>query len=207
MPPCTHNPQIKRCPRAWAHVCMLLWQTLNQWFSLLCLFGVFLSLFHTLPFVFSRTPRSLLNSLTYFAAKSKPDLKTKHYIKSYIGWNFAIGSIVEQSFLSDWMPSSDFNMHYSNNGSLITSETRSSPLPLLCPPPAEPGSQKSFKRKRSLINWPFWRGSSSQLDGLPLSPTSLSPTQGRLFGRPLSAVCSPDHGLPKPVMVSWAEVT
>uniref|UniRef100_A0A8D0CW34 Rho GTPase-activating protein 20 n=1 Tax=Sander lucioperca TaxID=283035 RepID=A0A8D0CW34_SANLU len=57
-----------------------------------------------------------------------------------------------------------------------------------------------FKRKRSLINWPFWRGSNTQLDGLPLSPTSLSPTQGRLFGRPLSSVCSPDHGLPKPVM-------
>ncbi|XP_056245613.1 rho GTPase-activating protein 20-like isoform X2 [Seriola aureovittata] len=64
----------------------------------------------------------------------------------------------------------------------------------------EPGQQKSFKRKRSLINWPFWRGSSTQLDGLPLSPTSLSPTQGRLFGRPLSSICSPDHGLPKPVM-------
>uniref|UniRef100_A0A8C9Y5V9 Rho GTPase-activating protein 20 n=1 Tax=Sander lucioperca TaxID=283035 RepID=A0A8C9Y5V9_SANLU len=60
--------------------------------------------------------------------------------------------------------------------------------------------QKYFKRKRSLINWPFWRGSNTQLDGLPLSPTSLSPTQGRLFGRPLSSVCSPDHGLPKPVM-------
>ncbi|XP_068593138.1 rho GTPase-activating protein 20-like [Cebidichthys violaceus] len=67
-------------------------------------------------------------------------------------------------------------------------------------PLTEPGQQKSFKRKRSLINWPFWRGSSSQLDGLPLSPTSPSPTQGRLFGRPLSSVCSPDHGLPKPVM-------
>nr|XP_043875060.1 rho GTPase-activating protein 20-like isoform X1 [Solea senegalensis] len=64
----------------------------------------------------------------------------------------------------------------------------------------EPGQPKSFKRKRSLINWPFWRGSSPQLDGLPLSPTPLSPTQGRLFGRPLSSVCSPDHGLPKPVM-------
>ncbi|XP_035460122.2 rho GTPase-activating protein 20 isoform X2 [Scophthalmus maximus] len=64
----------------------------------------------------------------------------------------------------------------------------------------EPGQQKSFKRKRSLINWPFWRGSNTQLDGLPLSPTSLSPTQGRLFGRPLSSICSPDHGLPKPVM-------
>ncbi|XP_047457166.1 rho GTPase-activating protein 20-like isoform X2 [Mugil cephalus] len=64
----------------------------------------------------------------------------------------------------------------------------------------EPGQQKPFKRKRSLINWPFWRGSSSQLDGVPLSPTLLSPTQGRLFGRPLSAVCSPETGLPKPVM-------
>ncbi|XP_044073217.1 LOW QUALITY PROTEIN: rho GTPase-activating protein 20-like [Siniperca chuatsi] len=67
-------------------------------------------------------------------------------------------------------------------------------------PLIEPGQQKSFKRKRSLINWPFWRGSNTQLDGLPLSPTLLSPTQGRLFGRPLSSVCSPDHGLPKPVM-------
>ncbi|XP_073329187.1 rho GTPase-activating protein 20 [Pagrus major] len=67
-------------------------------------------------------------------------------------------------------------------------------------PLIEPGQQKSFKRKRSLINWPFWKGSNTQLDGLPLSPTSLSPTQGRLFGRPLSSVCSPEHGLPKPVM-------
>ncbi|XP_020487657.2 rho GTPase-activating protein 20 [Labrus bergylta] len=64
----------------------------------------------------------------------------------------------------------------------------------------EPGQQKSFKRKRSLINWPFWKGSNTQLDGMPLSPTSLSPTQGRLFGRPLSSVSSEEHGLPKPVM-------
>lgn len=67
---------------------------------------------------------------------------------------------------------------------------------------AEPAQQKTFKRKRSLINWPFWKGSNTQLDGLPLSPTSLSPTLGRLFGRPLSTICSPDQGLPKPVMVS-----
>lgn len=72
--------------------------------------------------------------------------------------------------------------------------------------PAEPAQQKTFKRKRSLINWPFWKGSNTQLDGLPLSPTSLSPTLGRLFGRPLSAICSPDQGLPKPVMVSGAKV-
>uniref|UniRef100_A0A671UK33 Rho GTPase-activating protein 20 n=1 Tax=Sparus aurata TaxID=8175 RepID=A0A671UK33_SPAAU len=67
-------------------------------------------------------------------------------------------------------------------------------------PLIEPGQQKTFKRKRSLINWPFWKGSNTQLDGLPLSPTSLSPTQGRLFGRPLSSVCSAEPGLPKPVM-------
>ncbi|XP_034550478.1 rho GTPase-activating protein 20-like isoform X2 [Notolabrus celidotus] len=67
-------------------------------------------------------------------------------------------------------------------------------------PLIEPGQQKTFKRKRSLINWPFWKGSNTQLDGLALSPTSLSPTQGRLFGRPLSSVSSPEHGLPKPVM-------
>lgn len=76
---------------------------------------------------------------------------------------------------------------------------------LFCPQ-TEPAQQKSFKRKRSLINWPFWKGSNTQLDGLPLSPTLLSPTQGRLFGRPLSSVCSPDHGLPKPVMVSQVQV-
>ena len=98
------------------------------------------------------------------------------------------------------MPSSDFNMHYSSNSNLITSETTAH-LFLFCVP-AEPGQQKSFKRKRSLINWPFWKGSNCQLDSLPLSPTSLLPTQGRLFGRPLSSVCSSDHGLPKPVMVS-----
>uniref|UniRef100_A0A7N8WRF9 Rho GTPase-activating protein 20 n=1 Tax=Mastacembelus armatus TaxID=205130 RepID=A0A7N8WRF9_9TELE len=70
----------------------------------------------------------------------------------------------------------------------------------VAPGPAQLIGKKSFKRKRSLINWPFWRGSNTQLDSLPLSPTSLSPTQGRLFGRPLGYVCSPDHGLPKPVM-------
>lgn len=72
---------------------------------------------------------------------------------------------------------------------------------------AEPTQQKTFKRKRSLINWPFWKGSNPQLDSMPLSPTSLGPTQGRLFGRSLSSICPPDHGLPKPVMVSWTRVT
>ncbi|XP_029386488.1 rho GTPase-activating protein 20 isoform X2 [Echeneis naucrates] len=77
----------------------------------------------------------------------------------------------------------------------VSSSKDDPPYPLI-----EPGQLKSFKRKRSLINWPFWRGSNTQLDGLPLSPTSLSPTQGRLFGRPLGSICSADQGLPKPVM-------
>lgn len=71
---------------------------------------------------------------------------------------------------------------------------------------AEPAQQKTFKRKRSLINWPFWKGSNPQLDSAPLSPTSLGPTQGRLYGRSLGSICSPEHGLPKPVMVSWTRV-
>ncbi|KAG9349322.1 hypothetical protein JZ751_027765 [Albula glossodonta] len=58
-------------------------------------------------------------------------------------------------------------------------------------------AQKPLRRKRSIINWAFWRGSSSQLDCLPTSPTS--PAPGRLFGLPLSAVCEGD-ALPKPVM-------
>ncbi|KAG7467253.1 hypothetical protein MATL_G00151450 [Megalops atlanticus] len=58
-------------------------------------------------------------------------------------------------------------------------------------------AQKPLRRKRSFMNWAFWRGSSSQLDGLPVSPTS--PAPGRLFGLPLSAVCE-GGALPKPVM-------
>ncbi|KAJ8013111.1 hypothetical protein DPEC_G00049890 [Dallia pectoralis] len=60
--------------------------------------------------------------------------------------------------------------------------------------------QKSFKRKRSFINWAFWKGSSPQLDGPPLSPVAPSPYTGRLFGRSLPSVCPPDHALPKPVL-------
>ncbi|MGH0167553.1 UNVERIFIED_CONTAM: hypothetical protein FKN15_053104 [Acipenser sinensis] len=58
-------------------------------------------------------------------------------------------------------------------------------------------SQKSFKRKRSIINWAFWRGSGTQLDSMPLSPTP--PTPGILFGLPLQSICEGDN-LPKPVM-------
>nr|XP_033805685.1 rho GTPase-activating protein 20 isoform X2 [Geotrypetes seraphini] len=58
-------------------------------------------------------------------------------------------------------------------------------------------SQKPFKRKRSIINWAFWRGSGTQLDNVPLSPTS--PTPGKLFGLSLAAVCE-NENLPKPVL-------
>ncbi|XP_053312425.1 rho GTPase-activating protein 20 [Spea bombifrons] len=58
-------------------------------------------------------------------------------------------------------------------------------------------SQKPFKRKRSIINWTFWRGSNTQLDNVPLSPTTSTP--GKLFGVPLPAICENDN-LPKPVM-------
>ncbi|KAF5901387.1 rho GTPase-activating protein 20-like, partial [Clarias magur] len=57
--------------------------------------------------------------------------------------------------------------------------------------------QKPFKRRRSLINWAFWRGSSNQLDDPPLSP-HLSTTE-KLFDLPLSVVCK-DNSLPKPIM-------
>ncbi|KAL6115365.1 arhgap20 [Pungitius sinensis] len=60
--------------------------------------------------------------------------------------------------------------------------------------PAE-WSQKPFKRRRSLITWAFWRGSSSHLNELSLA----SAPRGCLFGRPLGAVCVED-ALPKPVM-------
>ncbi|KAF0876915.1 RHG20 protein, partial [Crocuta crocuta] len=57
--------------------------------------------------------------------------------------------------------------------------------------------QKTFKRRRSLINWAFWRGSSTHLDNLPVSPTS--PMPGQLFGVSLPNICENDN-LPKPVL-------
>uniref|UniRef100_A0A8D2D1J3 Rho GTPase-activating protein 20 n=1 Tax=Sciurus vulgaris TaxID=55149 RepID=A0A8D2D1J3_SCIVU len=57
--------------------------------------------------------------------------------------------------------------------------------------------QKTFKRRRSIINWAFWRGSSTHLDNLPMSPTS--PMSGQLFGVSLPDVCENDN-LPKPVL-------
>ncbi|XP_044044094.1 rho GTPase-activating protein 20-like [Siniperca chuatsi] len=56
-------------------------------------------------------------------------------------------------------------------------------------------SQKPFKRRRSLITWAFWRGSSSHLNELSLACAA----RGCLFGQPLSCVCVED-ALPKPVM-------
>ncbi|XP_032632789.1 rho GTPase-activating protein 20 isoform X3 [Chelonoidis abingdonii] len=58
-------------------------------------------------------------------------------------------------------------------------------------------NQKPFKRKRSIINWAFWRGPGTQLDNIPLSPTS--PVPGKLFGLLLPAICENDN-LPKPVL-------
>lgn len=58
-------------------------------------------------------------------------------------------------------------------------------------------SQKPFKRRRSLITWAFWRGSSSQLNELSLAGAA----RGCLFGQPLSSICLEDS-LPKPIMVS-----
>nr|XP_056714366.1 rho GTPase-activating protein 20 [Euleptes europaea] len=58
-------------------------------------------------------------------------------------------------------------------------------------------SQKPFKRKRSIINWAFWRGTGAPLDNAPPSPTS--PSSGKLFGLSLSAICE-NENLPKPVL-------
>uniref|UniRef100_A0A665U2R0 Rho-GAP domain-containing protein n=2 Tax=Echeneis naucrates TaxID=173247 RepID=A0A665U2R0_ECHNA len=56
-------------------------------------------------------------------------------------------------------------------------------------------SQKTFKRRRSVITWAFWRGSSSHLTELSLAGGA----RGFLFGQPLSSVCV-EGALPKPVM-------
>ncbi|XP_004709035.1 rho GTPase-activating protein 20 [Echinops telfairi] len=57
--------------------------------------------------------------------------------------------------------------------------------------------QKTFKRRRSIINWAFWRGSSTHLDHLPMSPTA--PMPGQLFGVSLPTICE-NGNLPKPVL-------
>ncbi|KAM4828389.1 rho GTPase-activating protein 20 isoform 2-T2 [Thomomys bottae] len=57
--------------------------------------------------------------------------------------------------------------------------------------------QKTYRRRRSIINWAFWRGSSTHLDNLPMSPTSSVP--GQLFGVPLPDICE-NENLPKPIL-------
>ncbi|XP_074160412.1 rho GTPase-activating protein 20 [Sminthopsis crassicaudata] len=63
--------------------------------------------------------------------------------------------------------------------------------------PLTVSGQKIFKRRRSIINWAFWRGSSTHLDNTSLSPTS--PIPGQLFGVSLSEICENDN-LPKPIL-------
>ncbi|XP_070605856.1 rho GTPase-activating protein 20 isoform X2 [Erythrolamprus reginae] len=58
-------------------------------------------------------------------------------------------------------------------------------------------SQKPFKRKRSIINWAFWRETGAPVDHLVPSPTSSKP--GKLFGLSLSSICENDN-LPKPIL-------
>ncbi|XP_034534065.1 rho GTPase-activating protein 20-like isoform X2 [Notolabrus celidotus] len=54
-------------------------------------------------------------------------------------------------------------------------------------------SKKTFKRRRSLITWAFWRGSSYNMNELSEA------AQGRLFSQPLNLLCV-DNTLPKPIM-------
>ncbi|XP_026530885.1 rho GTPase-activating protein 20 [Notechis scutatus] len=58
-------------------------------------------------------------------------------------------------------------------------------------------SQKPFKRKRSIINWAFWRETGAPVDQLVPSPTSSK--SGKLFGLSLSSICENDN-LPKPIL-------
>ncbi|KAG8519025.1 Rho GTPase-activating protein 20, partial [Galemys pyrenaicus] len=71
------------------------------------------------------------------------------------------------------------------------------PSRLAAAQPLSDSGQKTFKRRRSIINWAFWRGSSTHLDNLPMSPTS--PMPGQLFGVSLPNICENDN-LPKPVL-------
>ncbi|KAK9402432.1 rho GTPase-activating protein 20 [Crotalus adamanteus] len=58
-------------------------------------------------------------------------------------------------------------------------------------------SQKPFKRRRSIINWAFWRETGVPVDHLVPSPTSSK--SGKLFGLSLSSLCENDN-LPKPIL-------
>ncbi|XP_036114775.1 rho GTPase-activating protein 20 [Molossus molossus] len=71
------------------------------------------------------------------------------------------------------------------------------PSRLAVAPQLSDSGQKTFKRRRSIISWAFWRGSGTHLDTLPMSPTS--PVPGQLFGVSLPIICENDN-LPKPVL-------
>ncbi|XP_037617577.1 rho GTPase-activating protein 20-like [Sebastes umbrosus] len=73
------------------------------------------------------------------------------------------------------------------------------PRPVETPHVSAEWSQKPFKRRRSLITWAFWRGSSSHLNELSLA----GGPRGCLFSQPLSNVCIED-ALPKPIMEMMA---
>ncbi|XP_049634615.1 rho GTPase-activating protein 20 [Suncus etruscus] len=60
--------------------------------------------------------------------------------------------------------------------------------------PVTDSAQKPQKRRRSLINWNFWRGSETHLDNIP---TVSSP--GKLFGISLPLICENDS-LPTPIV-------
>ncbi|XP_041637525.1 rho GTPase-activating protein 20-like isoform X2 [Cheilinus undulatus] len=67
------------------------------------------------------------------------------------------------------------------------------PRPTETQHPSAEMCKKPYKRRRSLITWAFWRGSSYNLNELSEA------SQGRLFCQPLSTICV-DNKLPKPIM-------
>ncbi|XP_006740292.1 rho GTPase-activating protein 20 [Leptonychotes weddellii] len=93
------------------------------------------------------------------------------------------------------------NCAYSKTITVTNSDTANEvinmSLPMLGITISPDSGQKTFKRRRSIINWAFWRGSSTHLDNLPMSPTS--PMPGQLFGVSLPDICENDN-LPKPVL-------
>ncbi|XP_016049501.2 rho GTPase-activating protein 20 [Erinaceus europaeus] len=62
---------------------------------------------------------------------------------------------------------------------------------------------KTFKRRKSIMSWAFWRGSQAHLDNMPFMPMSpespTSPVPGQLFGASLGDICTGED-LPRPIM-------
>ncbi|KAM5245975.1 rho GTPase-activating protein 20 [Ctenodactylus gundi] len=71
------------------------------------------------------------------------------------------------------------------------------PSPMAATQHLSDSGQKTLKRRKSIINWAFWRGSTTHLDNLPMSPTS--PMPGQLFGISLEDICENDN-MPKSVL-------